>query len=206
MTPTFTIRPARVEELADVERMVLTSFPHLFQPLFGPLPVAQQIEIMMTLRRTRVDPTAGLFVAVDEGEQVVGTMAFEHAALHTEVTPERLRAVMSLGLRAAIRFAFVSNFVLIKERPAADEFIIRSGAVLPAWRRHGVAARLIQRIEEEAVGEGFREYVGWVALTNPASQALMLSNGYAIGRHKRYLLRGWIANEPAMIRFYKAVP
>ena len=198
-------RPATPGDLGAVERLLLESFPRLFTALMGDAPAERKLQTLLALRHTRADPAAGVFVA-EAGGSVIGTMAYDSPALYSSgYRPGRLSALRQLGPLGALRFGVVARFGLLSQPPSSGELVIRSGAVVPEWRRHGVAARLLRTIEETTAADGYREYVGWVATTNEKSRQLMLASGYTEGVTRRHRLRGWLIGEPAMIRFSKPV-
>jgi tRNA threonylcarbamoyl adenosine modification protein YeaZ len=75
-------------------------------------------------------------------------------------------------------------------RRAADEAEIISIGTLPAFRRRGVAKRLVGRLSEILVGAGARALFIEVAAGNTAARALYQSLGFApAGRRKGYYRR-----------------
>ena len=78
-----------------------------------------------------------------------------------------------------------AGFILV--RPAADEAEILSLAVLPAWRRRGLARRLLAAALERLTAAGTRRLLLEVAEDNVAAQRLYQSAGLvAVGRRPGY--------------------
>jgi ribosomal-protein-alanine N-acetyltransferase len=81
-----------------------------------------------------------------------------------------------------------SGFLLA--RIAADEAEIISLGVLPAYRRRGVARRLLESAASRAADSGARRLFLEVAADNPAARGLYLREGFAqVGRRACYYRR-----------------
>jgi ribosomal-protein-alanine N-acetyltransferase len=76
---------------------------------------------------------------------------------------------------------------MILWRVAADEAEILTLAVLPPWRRRGIARALLTDVAKAAASEGARALFLEVAVTNPAAQSLYQAVGFhEVGRRSAY--------------------
>lgn len=77
------------------------------------------------------------------------------------------------------------GFVLA--RVAADEAEILTLLVLPPYRRHGLARRLLEQAAEQARGQGAAKLFLEVAANNDAARSLYIGSGFAqTGVRPRY--------------------
>ncbi len=201
----FPIRPATATDIPALERLMLANFPHLFTGTMGNAPDAVKLQVLIALRHARRDPVGGHFVATAPDGAVVAMLAYETHAMTGGTTGGRLAALRPLGWGGMVRFIGVAQLAFIHQSPDADEVYIRNGAVDSAYRRHGLALRLLQTIEAETAAQGYRQWVGWVASTNAASAAMMSKNGYAPTGTVRTFWRGKLLGEPTLYRYEKRV-
>ena len=127
------------------------------------------------------------------------------AALHAECfTPLGERAWTRQDLAALVASPGVAGLLLLVDghdagfalcRIAADEAELLTIAVRSAWRRRGVARRLLDAVIGHARAADARALFLEVGVDNPAAQSLYEAQGFcAIGRRRAYYQRG---NAPA---------
>lgn len=128
------------------------------------------------------------------GPTEAAAMAPVHAASFDEAWSETALARL-LRADAARGFGAFSGY---QRRPigfvvafqAADEAEILTIAVTPAYRRRGVAARLLRTLDEQLAEEGVERLFLEVAADNSAAYGLYRRLGFAeTGRRKGYYLR-----------------
>ena len=122
----------------------------------------------LTLLQHAFDPTYA-FAAI-AGDQVLGIAGFKTAtgSLTSGITPQRLRA--QLGVFGAIRAMVVLS--LFQRSLAPDQLLMDGIAVSPAARGGGIGTKLLDRLKEHAVEDGFRSIRLDVIDTNPAARRL----------------------------------
>ncbi|AQS86018.1 ribosomal-protein-alanine N-acetyltransferase [Acetobacter aceti] len=77
------------------------------------------------------------------------------------------------------------GFILV--RSVLDEAEILTLAVVPEWRRHGIARKLLQRLEQELDQKQVRKLFLEVSTTNTPAKKLYTSTGFiTAGIRKRY--------------------
>jgi ribosomal protein S18 acetylase RimI-like enzyme len=138
------IRPARREDLAEVERLMVLAFPDVLGPALGDRPLKVKVETLLRLRAGRPDPTAGTVVARTRDGELAGVSRFVTADMRDAPILTRLAALRPLGVLGALRFLAVVSIAFIRYRPAPDEAFLSGIAVEERFRGRSVARRLLE--------------------------------------------------------------
>ncbi len=190
------IEPAALGDLPAVERLLIATFHgHLC-----PSAVERQARVRLALRPA---PPAGLIVARMEAALtgVVTVVTAETAGLPS---PAWLPALRPLGLLGAARFLATALRTSLY-RPRPDEAYLFGLAVAPAYRRRGIAARLLDAAEQHARALGKRRMIAHVARDNAASLALFRRRGYDVAAPSGRALARLRPVSPAFLSLEKAL-
>jgi ribosomal protein S18 acetylase RimI-like enzyme len=169
------IRPARVDDLEAVERLLGQSFGQSSDSAFAGLAADEQVQLRLALRQLEPDPTDGLFVAADAAS-IVGVVGLVTAENASRPGLAALRVLRRLGVLGVARFfatALASDY-----RPGADEAYLYGLAVAPTHRRRGLGERLLRAVQQESSRRGKRVLSAFVAPTNRASLSLCERQGF----------------------------
>ena len=185
------IRPARLDDLEAVDRLLVETFGNSAGSVFAGVPAEVQLRLRRRLRRLAARPAEGLLVAAGR-TGIAGVVLLATAESHGRPPLAALAALRPLGVLGLIRFC-VAAWATI-HRPAADEVYLFGLAVAPSHRRQGIAELLLRRAEEEARRLGKTVMSADVAPTNRASLALCEKRGFGPGepagrRWRRLILR-----------------
>jgi len=95
------------------------------------------------------------------------------------------------GLRATIALAGDEPVGLVLVRVAADEAEVLTICTLPAWRRRGIAGRLMEAAGDQATRAGAVRLYLEVAADDPAALGLYTARGFVVvGRRHGYYGHG----------------
>jgi ribosomal protein S18 acetylase RimI-like enzyme len=190
------IRPATVANLEAVERLLVDTFSPRAGPHPGNIGPDRRIAARIALRQLNDRPVVGVLVAVD-GQTLAGVASVITRDIAAWPGPLWLPALRPLGLRGMLRtLAWATRSYY---RPAPHEAYLFAFAVAPAYRRHGIAGKLLQAAEAQARAWDKTLASAFVAHGNAASLGLLRKYGY------REVPMPWYRGR-RLLRLEKALP
>jgi ribosomal protein S18 acetylase RimI-like enzyme len=169
------VRPAMPADLVAVEGLLL----HIFSPpprsTRGGTAPDRRIAARVALRHALGRPVEGVLVAVDD-QTLAGVLCVITRESAARPCLRWLPALRPLGLRGMVRTLL--RAMRTYYRPAPHEAYLFAFAVAPAYRRHGIAERLLQAAEALARARDKTLAIVMVARGNVASLGLLRKHGY----------------------------
>jgi ribosomal protein S18 acetylase RimI-like enzyme len=196
----ITIRPAGLEDLAAVERLLLSTSPDALERAFGKRTADVRVEALVRLRLVRPDPTEGTLIARTRTGELAGFARYTTAEMRAAPVRKRIAALRPLGLLGIVRFAVVATLAFHRYMPESDEVYLSGIGVDPRFRRRGLALRLIQRRERETAARGYRRWTSHVSSSNAAARRLFAKAGYDERSVSSSVWRRRLLREPARVR------
>lgn len=173
---TIEVRPATLEELAVAERLRASVFTEAALTSMQGVALQRQIRVRMEIRALVGEPPGHTLIAWD-GDRAVGTVCIDVQEYSNPVPGlSGLWALRHLGLRGALRYLALAVASYRAMRP--EEAYLHGMAVLPDYRRHGVAMLLMRAVEEKVLEIGRTKAVVFIAEDNVPSQKLAEKNGF----------------------------
>jgi ribosomal protein S18 acetylase RimI-like enzyme len=196
----FTIRLAGPEEDAAIATLVVEGFLDKFRPIFGKR-MDRSVKIMekwVGLEHT----SGGVTSLVIEGysaTELVGSVGVRTAESREDVLAHGLWRTLSrnLGFPHALWATTLLSYP--RYSSTSSEAYVERLVVAPAFRRHGMARRLLSAAEDLARDSGKRTVGLHVSATNVPALRLYEDEGYEeISRQRSYLtgyflgIRDWL--------------
>lgn len=196
--PAVRIRPATMDDISPILVVHSEAFADKFGGAFGPNGgVRGAAALAAAWRRQGPSALRGMLVAEVAG-QIVGTTTLRTWEMgHEDSGAAELAFQQVLGLWGATRSIFALS--LLDHRIDRGEGFITDVAVLPPFRRCGIARMLLAHAEEEARQRRKRFLGLYVSAANTAARALYRQLGFADVRVRRSWLtrlifgqRSWV--------------
>lgn len=145
--------------------------------------ITREIAIVVTIGRM----TEHDLLEVVEIEEASGLSHWGWDAYHKELQSQIDSIMLVARGPGAVPLAERPIAGFIVARHLADEIHINNVAIRPAFRRHGIAARLLQDVLSWGRGKGAIQAVLEVRAGNSSAQRLYRACGFEIvGRRRRY--------------------
>lgn len=180
----ISIRPARLEDARPVLELHQEAFADKFGGAFGSGGVARGADALAAAwQRQGQSALKGMFVADADG-QIVGTITLRTWEMGSDDTgAAELAFQQVLGLWGATRSIFALS--LLDHQIDRAEGFITDVAVLSIFRRRGVAAGMLARVEAEARQRRKRFLGLYVSAANAGARTLYQRSGFYDARVRR---------------------
>ncbi|NCC35471.1 MAG: GNAT family N-acetyltransferase [Chloroflexia bacterium] len=182
-----TVRPARMPDVGAILGLHREAFADKFGGAFGVDATERgAAALAATWEHQGAVAMRGMFVAEYQG-QIVGTTTIRTWEMISDQDAS-VEVVFheELGFWRTIRSLFVLS--LLDHQIGRREGFITDVAVLPAYRRSGIAQMLLARAEQEALLRGKHHLGLYVSQRNEAARALYQRLGFYQHRSRRSLL------------------
>ncbi|MEA4908999.1 MAG: GNAT family N-acetyltransferase [Anaerolineaceae bacterium] len=196
----ITIRPAVPQDAALAAELVCLSMGRSSRRLLGlgdPQRAQQGVAGLFRLAHNRFSYTCADLALVD-GAPAGLLISFDARRLRRLELHMALDVCRVYGLLGALRLAWGALPFSSAQECVPGEYYVAHLAVLPEFRRQGVASALLRRAEERARAAGLRRCSLIVDLDNQAAQRLYARVGYRVvatlvtpERLARYGTRGY---------------
>jgi ribosomal protein S18 acetylase RimI-like enzyme len=188
------IRSARMDDIYPILRLHRDAFSDKFGAACGADGTARGVEAMAEAwRRQGITALRGMTVAVADG-QIIGTISLRTAEMGSDTSgAAEIAFHQVLGAWGAIRSIFALS--LLDHQIERGEGYITDVAVLPLYRRRGVAHALLARAEEDARLRNKRFLGLYVSAANQAARRLYASTGFVEHRVRRSMLAAWVLRQ-----------
>lgn len=195
------IRLATMNDLAALEKLRTDIFFTETNPALRNVPAALQLAVRIKLwQRMERLLCEGVLVAVD-GDRLVGTITILTAETTPHLDWSDLNALRPLGLPRMAQYLAV--WALTRYKPTPAEAYLYGVAVLPAYRRHGLALQLTAAAEAQARHLGKTFASGYIDRSNAPSLQLAQKRGYRFEESKRSGWRRLLGRQSSFVRIEK---
>lgn len=182
---TIDIRPATKEELETAELLRAKMFQKGEDSAAKRAAIARQIKVRLKIGELVGEPPGHTLIAWDN-DKAVGVMYVEMKE-HSNPVPglAGLWALRPLGIVGIVRYLMLALLAYRARHP--DEAYLHSLAILPAYRKRGIATRLLHAIEKIAVDLGKTKISSLTANDNIVVQHMVNNLGF----HNVAMPRSW---------------